>query len=92
MSDGKLPPLVEFVGEVWSLVRSTDTFRSLTAGAADGIEKRAEHTESLAGTLRSPMGQPGLSQRFEEIAQRLDRQAAAEKRVADRLRELRGED
>lgn len=89
--DGKLPPLVELVAEAWSLVRSTDTFRSLTAGAAEGITRRTERTESLAGAMRSPQAQPGLL-RLEEVAQRLDRQAAAEKRFAEWLQGLGGED
>jgi hypothetical protein len=66
-------------------------FRSVTTGAADGIAKRAGDNQAPATMLHTRAEALG-AHRLPELAERLERQARGERRLADWLRGLAGGD
>lgn len=77
----------------WTLARATGTFKSVTLGAAEGIEREAGRHKRLAEAARADQvtnAAQGWSVDLREISRRMAEQAEAEERVAALLRKLGG--
>lgn len=71
------------IAEIVSLVRATDTFRSVTIGAADGLDKQANGRKSLAAALRNAKDRGVLTD-----AKRIDHEAEVQEKFAKLVRGL----
>ncbi len=90
--------LNEGLDEITSLVSASDTFKSLTIGAAEGLERSAAERKSLAANIgrdseaHMKVEDGPSKQQLVDLSGRVEQQAEAQERLAAWLRRLAGGD
>jgi hypothetical protein len=79
--------------EITAVVRATDTFKALTVGAADGLDKRAKERTSLADELKTVNDEGGVRRGQTQVdlvalSKQLRHEAEAQARLVQRLRKF----